>query len=342
MIRSGVPCTNCGEIGHQQRYCTAPVSSYGVILFRIKDPKWNPLEKLAAQEVTSNVIAPNDLEFCLIQRKDSIGFIELVRGKYKVNDLDYIREQIAGMTKEERDLIASNQLDILWKKVWGEENKQYKHDFEVSRDKFQQLQRGILCPKTQQIVTLDSLLKEIPCNWNTPEWGFPKGRRNRFESDYDCAVRETCEETGLIKRDFIILQNLCPIRETFFGNNHVYYTHVYYLGWCPYDTNVSMDTDDKLMRQEIGDIGWFSIEECLNKIRSTNLEKREILLHACRILKNTCPIILHKSVIPAIIDAQRNPVIRQNECLGDQPRNGGGLNEYSGPSTYGFIEEEHK
>jgi 8-oxo-dGTP pyrophosphatase MutT (NUDIX family) len=324
MNRGNSHCTNCGELGHQQRTCTAPVSSYGIILFRINDPKWNPIEKLAAQDVISNVIQVKDLEFALIERKDSIGFVELVRGKYKLSDLEYIRDQIAGLTSQERELIKTHTLDALWRRVWGEENRHYKNDLETSRDKFQTLKNGIFCPKTNKNITLDSLLEEIPCQWNTPEWGFPKGRRNRFESDYECAIRETCEETGLKSNDFTILSNLRPIRETFFGNNHVYYTHIYYLGWCPYTTELTMKNDE-LMNQEIGNIGWFSLEECLQRIRPTNIEKRQILLQASHILKNTCPIIFHPS-INASIDLQRNHVIRQD----------------GGNTTYGFIEDESR
>jgi 8-oxo-dGTP pyrophosphatase MutT (NUDIX family) len=331
MIRANAPCTNCGEIGHQQRICSAPVSSYGIILFRIKDPNWNPLEKLATQETINNIVQIEDVEFCLIQRKDSIGFVELVRGKYKLSDLEYIRHQISGMTEKERQLIKTSNLDTLWKQVWGEQNKHYKHDLETSRDKFQTLKNGVFCPKMNKTVTLDSLLEEIPCQWNTPEWGFPKGRRNRFESDYECAVRETCEETGLSSSQFNIIFNLKPIRETFFGNNHVYYTHVYYLAWCPKMTDLKMKTDNQLMNQEIGNIGWFSLEECLLRIRPTNLEKRQIILQASRILKNTCPVIFHHSIIPATINSQRNHVIRQDERYAWNNERG---------HTYGFIEDD--
>lgn len=34
--------------------------------------------------------------------------------------------------------------------------------------------------------------------WEYPGWGFPKGRRNYLEGEYECAVRETVEETGFM------------------------------------------------------------------------------------------------------------------------------------------------
>jgi hypothetical protein len=43
------------------------------------------------------------LEFLLIQRRDSLGFIELMRGRYKVTDIEYIRLHMDGITAEERE-----------------------------------------------------------------------------------------------------------------------------------------------------------------------------------------------------------------------------------------------
>jgi 8-oxo-dGTP pyrophosphatase MutT (NUDIX family) len=299
------PCTNCGETGHQQRACIAPISSYGVILFRIRHRSWNPLEKLATSETSNLVIPMQQVEFCLIQRKDSIGFIELARGKYNLEDFEYLQEQFNSMTDNEREYLRTKPFEDLWIHVWGSENKYYRHDFEVSRDKFNSLKKGIINPKDGSTVSLETLINGCKNHWDTPEWGFPKGRRNRYETDLDCAIRETCEETGLKQEQFHILHNLSPIRETFFGDNNVYYTHIYYLAWCPMDTSVEMKSTNECMLREIGDIGWFSLDEALNKIRPTNLEKREILLQASRILKNTCPIVFQSQ--------QGNPLVRQDE-----------------------------
>jgi len=318
------PCTNCGEPGHQQRYCVAPVSSYGLILFRIKDREWNPLQKLALTETSNLVIPMSQVEFCLVQRKDSIGLIELIRGKYKLTDIEYIRDQIAGMTEKERSMVRTLPFDKLWTHVWGAENRLYRNDFEVSKEKFEQLKEGIADSTTQKTVTLNDLFDEIPVLWNTPEWGFPKGRRNRYETDQRCAIRECCEETGLLETQFHILQNLQPIRETFFGNNNIYYTHIYYLAWCPFETSVSLKSTNDLMAREIGDIGWFGLEDALAKIRSTNLEKHEILLQASRILKNTCPIILNNSMI----NANATDIEHVNIIVGQDER-----------SKYSFIDE---
>ena len=42
------------------------------------------------------------------------------------------------------------------------------------------------------------------------------------------------------------------------------------------------------MSREIGDIGWFSIDDALTHIRSENIEKREILLRVSGLIRSYC------------------------------------------------------
>ena len=46
------------------------------------------------------------------------------------------------------------------------------------------------------------------------------------------------------------------------------------------------------MVQEIGDLGWFTIDECITKIRPENIEKKEMLLRAISLLRNYTPLKL--------------------------------------------------
>ena len=54
-------CNNCGEKGHYSRQCNKPITSYGVLLF---------------------TYAKDIPKIIMIQRKDSLCYIELIRGKY--------------------------------------------------------------------------------------------------------------------------------------------------------------------------------------------------------------------------------------------------------------------
>jgi hypothetical protein len=58
--------------------------------------------------------------------------------------------------------------------------------------------------------------------------------------------------------------------------------------YCPTEIDLKLDTANELMAREISDIRWCSLEEGLQLIRSDNVEKREILLRASKLLRNYC------------------------------------------------------
>lgn len=271
-------CTNCGLMGHVFRKCLSPVTSYGIIA--IKYLADNHINSLFSK---SNTISNgNDsIQFLLIQRKDSLAFVEFIRGKYNQNDPDYVKQLLRGMTQKEQTLILHSTFDELWMSVWGQSSsvKSHKTDYEDSEKKFSQVREFLI----------ESINREFS-KWSEPEWGFPKGRRNPYEMDITCAVREFQEETGLKRGDFTLLHNITPISETFLGSNGVHYCHKYYIAICDKSTEVEMKMDNPHMAREIGNIKWCTLDEAITKIRPDNIEKREILLKAGKIMRNFHPI----------------------------------------------------
>jgi 8-oxo-dGTP pyrophosphatase MutT (NUDIX family) len=287
------PCTNCGEIGHHFRNCINPVTSYGIIAFRINEEKWNQASTLASSDSDFTGYPLDDMQYLLIQRRDSIGFVELLRAKYKLSDVQYIYDQVAGITQEERQKLLTLPFQELWVGLWGptsNESRQYRQEYEQAKLKIESLLSGYDHNGTH--IQLKNLFDKIPVQWSTPEWGFPKGRRNPFESDYACAVREFSEETGLTTNQFRIFENIEPIRETFFGNNGIHYRHVYYVAWISSAIPIAMNVDNYHMAQEIGGIDWFSLDDALSHIRPTNIEKRQVLLRVSSLLRNICPLLV--------------------------------------------------
>jgi 8-oxo-dGTP pyrophosphatase MutT (NUDIX family) len=285
-------CSNCGLHGHSFRECQSPVTSFGTILFRINDPTWSQEKTLSHYPQSLTGIEPwfQKIEILLIQRRDSLGYVDLLRGKYSVNDAEYIRKQIHGMTDEERQKLVARDFDSLWAEMWGSESTdvQYKKDKENSRNKLMALREGITLDLSGTSATLQDFVDQCDTHWETPEWGFPKGRRDGTESDLACALREMREETGLTEADVCLIQNLEPLQEIFFGSNHVHYCHKYFMVYVPDGSHVRYRADDPHMRREIGAIGWFSLTAALAKIRADNVEKREILLRVGTLLRNYC------------------------------------------------------
>jgi 8-oxo-dGTP pyrophosphatase MutT (NUDIX family) len=284
-------CTNCGELNHSFKQCLAPITSHGIIAFRIVNG-WNPSKVLAENEsAITGLEQSGPIQFLMIQRRDSLGFVELMRGKYGLNDFTYITTQLKGMTVNERGRFLTLSFQQLWDDLWGSDraNIQYRQEKEMSRSKMEQLREfGIVDEKGVRRSLVD-LFESFGPGWQTPEWGFPKGRRDPYETERACAFREMFEETGLRECDTQMIENLEPIQENFFGTNHIYYCHKYRIVYVKDSVKVEFDPTNEHMRREIGNLGWFTLEEALQKIRPENVEKKEVLIRVSTILRNYCP-----------------------------------------------------
>jgi 8-oxo-dGTP pyrophosphatase MutT (NUDIX family) len=285
------------------KQCKEPITSFGAIVFRIKG-SWNQAKSLLSSDSAitgiENVESSN-IEYLLIQRRDSLGFIDIMRGKYKQDDYDYIKQQIRGMTINERERILITDFDTLWDTLWGpptDSSNHYRSEKEISRVKMDKLRTGT--------PSLESMVQEVTQKWLTPEWGFPKGRRDIGESEYTCALRELKEETGLAETDVIPIKNMENIRELFFGSNRIQYCHKYYIFFSPGEKEIKYDITNQHMRQEIGDIRWCSLDEGLQLIRPDNSEKREVLLRVNNLLKKYCPLRFENQPVCAVHKRRSN------------------------------------
>ena len=254
-------CNNCGENGHAFHQCRKPITSSGMIVFKKdKDDK---------------------VKFLMICRKDSLGFVDFMRGKYQTHDPNYIKNIFNEMTITEREKIKTLDFDHLWKDLWGENiGIQYRGEERISRDKFKRLTNGIM--SNDQYYTIETIINDSVTNWDVPEWGFPKGRRNYQEKDISCAIREFEEETGYSSSSIKLIQNVQPFEEVFTGSNRKSYKHCYYLAFMNDDDGISSD----FQKTEVSEVRWVTYDEAINIIRPYNLEKKEVLSRANDLLKN--------------------------------------------------------
>ena len=281
-------CTNCGEYGHILRNCPSPVTSYGVIAVRRPPSAEETMDDkfCSANPLLTAMEAPGSYEFLLIQRRDSLSFVEFIRGKYTLANMPYIHQLFRAMTRGEHHRILTLTFQQLWESVWGSQSLSHKTDYDNSEARYNEL-RGADGRGIEQIIA------ENPSVWEEPEWGFPKGRRNPHESDIRCALREFEEETNIRRTEVQLISNIQPLTETFFGSNQVHYCHKYCIGICAPTVVAELNTSNPHMTREIGAIQWLTLEQALQKIRPDNVEKREILLKTGRILRNFCPVPHH-------------------------------------------------
>ena len=259
IIKNNNFCNNCGRIGHLFHQCKNPITSIGIICFRNNN---------------------NRIEYLLIRRKDSLGFVDFMRGKYPIYNKDYILNLLSEMTENECNKIKSMEFDDLWSELWGEYvGAQYRNEEKISKEKFKLLKNGITI--NNEYYNLDKLINSIKHSYNEPEWGFPKGRRNYQEKDFNCAMREFEEETGYDKNDVYLIQNIIPLEEIFTGSNYKSYKHKYYIGYL----DISNKPSYEYQESEVSKVKWYPYEECIQKIRPYNLEKKDILKKVDNILK---------------------------------------------------------
>jgi ADP-ribose pyrophosphatase YjhB (NUDIX family) len=272
-------CNNCGKNGHLFHQCKSPIVSYGVIAFRM-----NPREPPPGFE---NVAREGGMrEFLMIRRKDTLGFIDFMRGKYSVYNKEYVLNMIKQMTNKEKMRLKTESFSTLWRDLWGSSSStsdlksspsgstsdsnldQYKSEEINSRNKFELLRGGVYT-KTDSY-NLENLVDSTPSIWIEPEWGFPKGRRNYQEREYDCAVREFCEETGYKPEQLIALKNVQPVEEIFMGSNYKSYKHKYYVMCMKYEDTL---LPRNVQACEVSDSSWMTVSRCSQVMRPYNIEK---------------------------------------------------------------------
>ena len=244
-------CNNCGKIGHSYNQCAKPITSLGIVVF--------------------NKLGEDCLKYLLICRKDSLGYVEFMRGKYPLYNYDYIQNIINEMTIQEKANLLTKDFNVLWKELWGDYyGVQYRTEEKNARDKFYQIKEGIHL-FDDNFFNLEQLIQKSNTSWTEPEWGFPKGRRNYNENDLTSALREFGEETGIPKNRISVIKNLIPFEEIFTGSNFKSYKHKYFIAYSNYkDLN-------HYQKSEVSKIKWMTLDEASNAIRPYNLERIDLL-----------------------------------------------------------------
>lgn len=235
-------CNNCGKRGHVFKVCRDPIISCGLILIN-----------------NSKLPIENPLEVLMVKRKDSMAYTEFLRGKYTIDDVDYLKKLFSNMTSQEHLKLNLYTFEYLWTMHWGDDTGHSK-EYETSLVKFNSL-------------NFKELLKDIQ-GYSESEWGFPKGRRARHESDLDCAIREFSEETNIPRTSYTICSNLI-LKEQFTGTNGIPYSHIYFIALKKED--IVFNELTLMQEKEISDISWKTLKECHSLIRPHYSQRKELL-----------------------------------------------------------------
>ena len=287
-FNNNIYCNNCGNYGHSFKKCLEPISSNGIIAFKIDfeglNSKYNSnlseeiftnLKNININKYNSysynNINFYKDIKqyvkFLIISRKSSLGFIELMRGHYDTNDINSIINLYHQMYSEEINKLKKYNFNELWRYVWNITNIDKDNEY-------------ILCHKKFKTITnkkfIDYCNLNIKSKYEYHEWGFPKGRRSGNENNIECAIREFNEETNLSIKNYKIL-NIEPLIENLIGTNNIKYQHIYYFCICNNNLKVQIDKTNKLQYKEVGNIEWYKYNDVNKLLRQYHLDKKIIL-----------------------------------------------------------------
>jgi 8-oxo-dGTP pyrophosphatase MutT (NUDIX family) len=271
-------CVNCGEKGHVVKDCSGPITSFGIIAFKIVKnekeelhDKNSKLQEIISKENNNLYIPVNKnlypkTKFLMIQRKDTMGFTDFVRGKYPEEHSKTLPIFLNEMTIKEKNNLLTKSFDEIWGDLWvNHDSKCFKNEYELAYKKFQKL-------------NIKELIDNSPSSFHYAELGFPKGRRNMKETNIACAEREFYEETGYDKSCYDFIKNYPTIHEEFRGTNGIKYRHIYYLVKMKEDVPPpKIDYKNKIQTGEVQNIGWLTYEECISVIRPYDVAKKNVL-----------------------------------------------------------------
>ena len=251
MNKKKLVCRNCGKLNHHIKNCFEPKTSFGVILYKYIDRKLNIL---------------------LIRRRNTIGFVQFIRGQYKTDNIEYIQKLFNVMSDCEISLLSSQNFLSLWKYLWNlnpDLDFIPAYDYRISLKKFNSLL------SLSMDGSLNKFIDNKICNFSEQEWGFPKGRKNKFESNSETAIREFTEETGIPATSIKLVNK--KFIEHYISYDDVEYKNVYFLAKYTGESKIFEVSSKQEQISEVSAIRFFSIVDATSIVRAYSKKKREVI-----------------------------------------------------------------
>ena len=266
MNKNNIYCYNCGIYGHLCKVCHLPIISTGIICFKQNQDILNFKKNQDMLNFKDN------LRFIMIKRRYTLGYTNFIRGQYNLEKKSLLN-LVNIMTIEEKHKIISDDFENLWKDLWliNDIHNAYFNEFEKSNEKFNEL-KNTSCKD----INLLAIIGSSNTNYIEQEWGFPKGRRDKDETNLECGIREFEEETNINHNQYKLL-NLKPIVEDFMGTDNKKYRNIYYIAEYTDKDDTIFLSNNQFQLAEISDVKFMSFNEIKDHIRPYNGEKLNVL-----------------------------------------------------------------
>lgn len=201
-------------------------------------------------------------QILMIQRRDSVEYIDLIRGRFSGTNRD-LEVYLSNMSKDEHIRLQTLNFDQLWDQMWiNHSGKIYKQEYLNARRRF------------SQIVIPDSFMRT---EYVENEYLLPRGRKkNCREHTLVCATREFFEETGIRQSEYKIDSNKHHI-EYYYGSNGKLYGTKYYVANLLKDTTHLFNPYNMVQCSEVRNMQFFDPIDAYRKVRSYRTSLRQIL-----------------------------------------------------------------
>lgn len=153
-------------------------------------------------------------ETLMVQRRDTIEYIELVKGHISCNDLELLEVYVNRLTKEERDKLLTASFDTIWFDLWCNHNhKNFHKQYWPSYHRFQQLR---------------PLIKRFDAQYEEREFVLPRGRMIASDQSELCTAQRECyEETGIRHDQYVVTDHV--LKECYLGSDNTVYGTKYFV-----------------------------------------------------------------------------------------------------------------
>lgn len=181
----------------------------------------------------------------LMKKRFTYSFVEYIFGE--INTRDLLERELQFMTKSEKTKLTTMIFEDIWDEFWfNHKNKTYINSFKHTKEiHLQHIKEN-----------MDLFVKYLDVGPVDTKWEFPKGRRKRYETSYDCAVREFEEETQLKDQRMITIIDKTFI-DNYVGTDGKRYRTFLFMSFCPTMDPVKHDFMNGLVSEEVSDAGWF-------------------------------------------------------------------------------------
>lgn len=241
--------------------------SYGILAFS-KDYKESYNRETL--KIIENYENNEKFRLLLIQRKHTMGYNDFIRGKYELKNIDMVKRYLIEMTKEERHKIKIYSFNYLWSELWDDKSSFKKKSYY----KYKKLNIIKLLEETEK----DNI-------YTYTEFGIPKGKKNKNETELDCAKREFEEETDYSLNDIDIL-DIEPCIEEFTATNNIKYKHIYYFALMkPNFKKPGLNIFNSKQHEEVRNLDFFYLKDCINILRHYDVEKIKIIEKSFEIIE---------------------------------------------------------